>query len=192
MKHQYEILDHVPFVFATLMTGATALFGGWDTAFQVFITCVVLDMITGVLKGLYQKDFSSKRARQGFATKFGYVIVIVLATQFDKLMPEDAPILRTIAVWFYIFVEGSSILENLAQMGVPVPQALIDRLAVLKGKNGGEEAKLGKDGKFISRETETFSSERTSMGFDSQGKSQKQTVSTEVTSTETKSVQNKE
>lgn len=142
-----EHLDSLPLLFTGGMTGLTALFGGWDTAFQVFITCVVLDMLTGIIKGIYTKEFSSKRMRQGFATKFGYFIVIVLATQFDKLMPEDAPILRTIAVWFYIFVEGSSVLENLAQMGVPIPQAIIDRLAVFQGK-GGNEAKLNKDGKF--------------------------------------------
>lgn len=147
-----EHLDSLPIIFTGGMTGLTAIFGGWDTAFQVFIYCVVLDMITGVIKGFVQKDFSSKRMRQGFATKFGYFIVIVLATQFDRLMPEDAPILRTIAVWFYIFVEGSSVLENLAQMGVPIPQAIIDRLSVFKGKGGGE-AVLGKDGKFVSKDS---------------------------------------
>jgi toxin secretion/phage lysis holin len=151
MKGCYILLKHLeeglPVLFTGGMTGVTALFGGWDTAFQVFIMCVVIDMATGVVKGLVTKDFSSKRMRQGFATKFGYFVVVILATQFDKLMPEETPVLRTIAVWFYIAVESGSILENLAQMGVPVPQALIDRLAVLKGK-GGEEALLGKDGKF--------------------------------------------
>lgn len=142
-----EHIDSVALYFTAGATGLTALFGGWDTAFQVFIICVVLDMATGVVKGFVQKDFSSKRMRQGFATKFGYFVVIVMATQFDRLMPEDTPILRTIAVWFYIFVEGSSVLENLAQMGVPIPQAVVDRLSVFKGK-GGESAKLGTDGKF--------------------------------------------
>lgn len=145
--------DGLPMLFAGSMTGVTALFGGWDVAFQVFVICLVADMATGVLKGFVQKDFSSKRMREGFVTKFGYIIVIVLATQFDRLLlPEEAPVLRTIAVFFYIFVEGSSVLENLAQMGVPIPQAIVDRLSVLKGKNGA--ATLGSDGKFVSRETE--------------------------------------
>lgn len=141
-------------LFTAGATGVTAIFGGWDTVFQVFIICIVLDMITGVVKGFAHKDFSSKRMRQGFATKFGYFVVIVLATQFDRLMPEDMPLLRTVALWFYIFVEGSSIIENLAQMGVPIPQAIVDRLSALRGK-GGNEAKLGEDGKFVSAESET-------------------------------------
>lgn len=140
-------MDGLPLVFTAGATGVTAMFGGWDTVFQVFLTCVVLDMITGVVKGFVSRDFSSKRMRQGFGTKFGYFIVIVLATQFDRLMPEDMPLLRTVALWFYIFVEGSSIIENLAQMGVPIPQAIVDRLSALRGK-GGDKAELGQNGKF--------------------------------------------
>lgn len=154
-----EHVDSLPAIFTAGATGVTAIFGGWDTVFQVFFTCVVLDMITGVAKGLYQKDFSSRRMREGFVTKFGYFIVIVLATQFDRLMPEDMPLLRTIALWFYIFVEGSSIIENLAGMGVPIPQAIVDRLSAIRGKSG-EEAKLGADGKFISKETEMTVTEK--------------------------------
>lgn len=164
-----EHLDSLPVLFTASATGVTALVGGWDEAFQVFIACIILDMITGVAKGFKLKNFSSKRMREGFTTKFGYVIVIVLATQFDKLMPEDAPILRTIAVWFYIFVEGSSILENLAQMGVPIPQALIDRLSVFKSK-GGAEAVLGEDGKFVTRETEVTLKEKVLVKTDEQPK----------------------
>jgi toxin secretion/phage lysis holin len=134
-------------IFAVGATSVTALMGGWDTALQVFLVFVVLDILTGVLKGLLEKDFSSKRARKGFVTKVGYLIAIIVATQFDKLIPADMPLVRTFAVWFYIGVEGSSIIENLAKMGVPIPQAIVDRLAVLKGKAGGE-AKADDNGKF--------------------------------------------
>lgn len=144
MKH---IEEAVPIIFTTSMATLTALFGGWDTAFQVFVVCMVADILTGVTKAFVNKDFSSKRMRKGFATKFGYIIVIVLATHFDKLMPEDYPILRAIAVWFYIAVEGSSVLENLAQMGVPIPNAVIERLDVVKHKSGNK-AELDENGKF--------------------------------------------
>lgn len=149
-----EHIDSLPLIFTTGATGVTAMFGGWDTVFQVFIICMVLDMITGVAKGFTVKNFSSRRMREGFVSKFGYIIVIVLATQFDRLMPEDMPLLRTIALWFYIFVEGSSIIENLAQMGVPIPQAIVDRLSALKGKSG-DVARLGEDGKFVTTTTTT-------------------------------------
>jgi len=158
-----EHVDSFPVIFTAGATGATLMFGGWDTVFQVFMTFMVIDMITGVAKGFYTRDFSSRRMREGLVSKFGYIIVIVLATQFDRLMPEDMPLLRTIALWFYIFVEGSSIIENLAQMGVPIPQSIVDRLSALKMK-AGEVAKIGADGKFISTttttQTDTHTSER--------------------------------
>ncbi|URJ76438.1 phage holin family protein (plasmid) [Bacillus velezensis] len=146
-----KYFEDFPLIFVSTMTGFTALFGGWDTVLEVFMIFVVADMLTGVLKGIAQKDFSSKRMRQGFITKVGYFIVIIVATQFDRLMPEGMPLSRTVAIWFYIFVEGSSIMENLAQMGVPIPQIIIDRLSALKGK-GGNKAKVGKDGKFKPKE----------------------------------------
>lgn len=152
-------MDSLPYIFTAGATGLTALFGGWDKTFQVFIIIMVLDMLTGVFKGFVQSDFSSKRMREGFVTKFGYIIVIVLATQIDTLLPQDMPLLRTVAIWFYIFVEGSSVIENLAQMGVPIPQVIVDRLAVINGK-GGEVAQLGEDGKFITKEKTTKTVER--------------------------------
>lgn len=136
-------LEWTSAIFAGVATGTTALFGGWDKAFQVFILCVVLDIITGVLKGLIaEKGFSSKRMRQGFATKFGYLIIVVLATQFDKLMPEELPVIRTLVIYFYVAVEASSIVENLAQMGVPIPQVIIDRLSALKGKTDSDKDEI--------------------------------------------------
>ncbi|MED3976194.1 phage holin family protein [Priestia megaterium] len=143
LDFKHEHLDSITLFFAGSATGITALFGGWDKVFQVLLICVILDIITGIIKGLAFHDFSSKRMRKGFLTKIGYFIVIALATQFDKLMPEEfngLPLLRTLAIFFYVAVEASSILENLAQMGVPVPQAIIDRLAVLQSKSGEKKS----------------------------------------------------
>lgn len=157
-----ENMDALPIIFTAGATGVTAIFGGWDTVFQVFIILMILDMITGVFKGFKEKNFSSKRMREGFVTKFGYIIVIVIATQFDRLMPANAPLLRTLALWFYIFVEGLSIIENLAHMGVPIPQGIVDRLSSLQGKGGGQ-AKLGADGKFATVTTETVATTETTV-----------------------------
>jgi len=145
---KFENLNEVSVIFAGGMTGLTALLGGWDKPLQVIVACVILDILTGMLKGWRDKSFSSQRMREGFTTKIGYFIVIMLATMFDGLMPETAPLLRTVAVWFYIFVEGVSVLENLASLGVPIPQGIVDRLSQVKGK-GGDRANF-KDGKFDS------------------------------------------
>jgi toxin secretion/phage lysis holin len=141
VKHFHE---GIPFMVSGLMTSITAIFGGWDTAFQVFIACIILDIVTGVVKGFATDGFSSKRMRKGFGTKIGYLVVVALATQLDKLMPEDMPIIRTMAIWFYIAVESGSVIENLAQMGIPIPKVIVERLAVIRGKSG-ESAEIDED-----------------------------------------------
>ena len=130
----------VKFILSVLATFFTSLIGGWDAIIEALVMLIVLDIFTGILKAFLNHDFSSSKMRRGFVTKIGYFIVIIIANKIDEIMPTSEPFLRTIAVWFYIFVDSSSIIENLALMGVPIPQAIIDRLAVLRDK-GGKEAK---------------------------------------------------
>ena len=127
--------DSVAFAFTGSMTWLTFMLGGWDDALKILFTCVVLDIASGIVKGIYYKDFTSRRMRMGFSTKIGYFIVIALANMLDGALPDSEPILRTIAIWFYIYVEASSIIENMAQVGVPVPKAVKDRLGVMKEEN---------------------------------------------------------
>jgi toxin secretion/phage lysis holin len=135
--------------FTVAMTGITWALGGWDTALKVLIGLAVFDILTGVLRGFFvDKQFSSARLRKGFGTKIGYLIVIAVCNGLDMVFFADNPVLRTACVWFYVYVEGSSTLENLANLGVPVPQFLVDRMEQINDKVG-IRAKM-KDGKFVS------------------------------------------
>lgn len=89
-----------------------------------------MDILTGILKGWYFRDWRSKRLREGLITKVGYLVIVAVVTQLDILLEE--PVLRTMVIWFYIGVEGLSIVENMAEMGIPVPKSIVDRLAVMK------------------------------------------------------------
>lgn len=136
--------------FTVAMTGVTWLLGGWDTALKVLLVFIVVDIGTGAVRGFVKdKNFSSRRLRKGFGTKIGYLIIILLCNLLDMVFFKENPILRTMAVYFYVYVEGSSILENLANLGVPVPQFLVDRMEQINSKVGlGKTAKL-KDGKLV-------------------------------------------
>lgn len=137
--------------FTVAMTGITWALGGYDDALKVLLVLVVFDIFTGMIKGFFvDKKFSSARLRKGFATKIGYLIVIALCNMLDMVFFADNPILRTASIWFYVYVEGSSALENLANLGVPVPQFLVDRMEQINDKVG-IRAKL-KDGKFVPSE----------------------------------------
>ncbi|MFJ8247285.1 holin family protein [Peribacillus asahii] len=139
--------------FTVAMTGVTWALGGWDTALKVLIGLALFDIVTGMLKGFFvDKKFSSHRLRKGFGTKIGYLIVIALCNMLDMVFFADNPILRTMAIWFYVYVEGSSTLENLANLGVPVPQFVVDRMEQINDKVG-IRAKM-KDGKFVSSKSD--------------------------------------
>lgn len=118
-------------------TFITGLLGGWDASLKLLILLIVVDMITGTVKAIANKQYSSSKAGRGFSKKIGYLVIVILAHQFDSMMPQEAPVIRTIAIFFYIWVESSSIIENLAILGVPIPKAIVDVLEQVKKKGGG-------------------------------------------------------
>lgn len=137
--------------FTVAMTGVTWAIGGWDKALIALIVLALLDIVTGVLKGFFvDKSFSSARLRKGFGTKIGYLILIAICNMLDMVFFADSPILRTAAIWFYVYVEGSSAIENLANLGMPIPQFVVDRMEQINEKVGGR-AKLV-DGKLVPSE----------------------------------------
>lgn len=125
----------------------TTIIGGWDMALQVMMILVGIDILTGVCKAFINHDFASKSFRQGIVSKAGYVVIVILAFQLDKLVGNSQPIFRTATAIFYIAVEGSSIIENLGVMGVPVPKFIAERLTQLKGSV--DKADLVEDAKKV-------------------------------------------
>lgn len=125
----------------------TTLIGGWDLTLQVLLILMATDVVTGVIKGLYKWDFTSRAFRQGLMSKAGFLIVIILCYQVDTLLGNAEPIIRTTCAIFYITIEGSSIIENLGEMGVPIPKALTKRLAKLKDMSDEENEESDQKGK---------------------------------------------
>lgn len=108
------------------------LLGDWDTPLRILLILMLIDTISGCFKGWYLSQFSSRAFRKGLITKSGFFLVLILAYQIDVLMQNAEPVVRTAVATAYIVVEGTSLLENLAQIGVPIPKFLTDRLGALK------------------------------------------------------------
>jgi toxin secretion/phage lysis holin len=72
----------------------------------------------------------------------GYLVLVIVAAQFDQAMGLATPLARTIAILFLIANESLSILENLAGLGVPIPTWLVSRLRQLREQqdHGGSDA----------------------------------------------------
>lgn len=120
---------------AGIGTFLTWLFGAWDTAIKVLIAFMVLDYISGVLVAYINKKISSDVGLRGLTRKFLILIVLMAAVLLDRLMNTENWIFRTLVCYFYVANEGISLLENAANLGLPVPDKLKDALVQLKDRN---------------------------------------------------------
>ncbi|MHC1683670.1 MAG: holin family protein [Clostridiaceae bacterium] len=138
-------MDKKEFLFSMLAgigTGFTWFFG-WDIAIQGLLIFIGLDYFTGLLKGTVNKELNSNVGFVGLARKVVIFVVLIVAVILDKLMNSGSWLFRTLVCYFYIANEGLSILENCAQIGLPIPKKIKDTLAQLKEgqKNEIKDAK---------------------------------------------------
>lgn len=127
-----KVLQNLKFIVSILGTVFTFLFGAWDTALGILILFMVLDYITGLIKGYVTKELSSDIGLHGLARKSVILIVLIVAVALDRLLGNGNWLFRTLVAYFYIANEGLSILENCGTLGLPVPQKILDALAQLK------------------------------------------------------------
>src|SRR5690606_24723848 len=93
----------------------TWLFGGWEVGLQILITCMILDYIMGLMVGYKNKELNSKIGFNGLKRKFTILIILILAVLLDRLIGQEW-IFRTMVIYFYVAMEGLSILENAAKL----------------------------------------------------------------------------
>ena len=116
---------------ALLDTFFTYLFGGWDIALIVLMTFMALDYITGVVYAVINKSLNSNIGFKGLIKKCMILVVLVVAVLLDRMINGESWVFRTLVCYFYIANEGISLLENAANLGVPIPNKIKDALEQL-------------------------------------------------------------
>lgn len=113
-----------------------------DFKISVSVLCLMmtLDVFSGLIKAFVLKQASSKIGSEGLAKKASIIIILILSILCDYLLGFEVSVFRLLTCLYYIANEGLSVLENLAQIGVPLPAFLTDALVQLrnKGDNKGE------------------------------------------------------
>lgn len=130
-------------------TSFTWLFGDWTSSIQILITLMVFDYVTGLIKSYLNKTISSDIGFKGILRKATIFIVLIVAVMLDKLLNTGTWVFRTIVCYFYIANEGISLLENLSEIGLPIPSQLKNALEQLEKKNDGTDTNES-----VSRETQ--------------------------------------
>ncbi len=125
-------------IVAMFATVTTYLFGGWDVALITLVVFMVLDYMTGVIIAINNKTLSSAVGMKGLSKKFLIILILIGAVCLDRLMSNEAYIFRTLVCYFYIANEGISLIENAANLGLPVPQKLREVLEQLRDEKIGK------------------------------------------------------
>lgn len=113
-----------------LAVAGNLFIGNWSLAMTTLVILIFLDIASGIIRAICQKELDSRVSWRGMAKKVLIFLVVVLAAQMDVLL-GSTPTLRDATVVFYCINEALSTLENVGAV-TDIPAFL---KAVLKQLN---------------------------------------------------------
>lgn len=151
-----NIFDKINVAGGVIMVAAAAVFGEYWFLFAGLLFCNVVDWVSGWQRAAMKGESSSAVGAKGIAKKVWYWVIIGMAffigfsfEQMGKTIGVPLGIMNMLG-WFvlanYLVNEIRSILENLVDIGVPVPDFMVkglqitaDRLEQAADKAVGED-----------------------------------------------------
>ena len=138
---------HIDLIWAKIQIAITAI-GGWlgyfvggmDGMLIALIVLMSLDYISGVMCAIADRKLSSAVGFKGICKKVLILMLVGVANVVDVHVIGSGNALRGAVVCFYLSNEGLSLLENVAHIGLPVPDKLREALAQLHGREDKSNA----------------------------------------------------
>jgi toxin secretion/phage lysis holin len=127
-----KYFNGVSLVFGIIGGTVAGWLGGYDVLLNTLLVLVVADYVTGVIKGIVNKELSSKTGFNGLIKKILIFTVIAVSVALEQLLTDSIP-LREIVIMFYISNEGISFLENISAF-IDFPQQLKDVFIQIRDK----------------------------------------------------------
>ena len=132
---------------AALCAALTALWGWFGGVVVAWIGFMLIDYATGSAAALRAGTWSSKTARDGIWHKLGSAAAVIVAGILDVVIGHllanvpgvELPFTYTVllcplvVVWYFL-TEAGSIIENIGDLGAPVPAWLSKMIAALESK----------------------------------------------------------
>ena len=131
-----DILNFIKVCFTAIGGYLGYVLGGHDSFLYALIAFVVIDYLTGLMLAIIRKEVSSSIGFKGIFKKIMVFLMVAIGHTIDAYLIGNGGAIRTAVIFFYISNEGISILENSANIGLPVPSKLKEILVQLKD---GEE-----------------------------------------------------
>ena len=137
MKAFTEIIQYA----SAVMGGFVGWFlGGFDGFLYALLVFVIIDYLTGIMVAVLEKKLSSEVGFRGIFKKVLIFCLVAIGHIVDTQIIKSGSVLRTAAIFFYLSNEGISILENVALIGLPVPEKLKDVLEQLREEKNSEKS----------------------------------------------------
>ena len=129
-------------VLALIIAGATVYFRNLAAPIIVLMIVMIIDYITGMTQAWVSATLSSRAGLIGVIKKIGYLFAVAVAVVVDYIIQMAAsgagqdltgfcPFGLLVTIWL-ILNECISILENLSEIGVPLPSFLMAIVKKLK------------------------------------------------------------
>ena len=115
--------------------------GGRDNLLIALMAFILIDFATGMLAAAISGNLSSKVGHRGVLKKLAYFLLVGFAHVVDVYVihVETEYKFRALAIVLILANEGISILENLAELGVPIPQKLLSLFKNMKDKDNEKQ-----------------------------------------------------
>lgn len=143
-------MDNLYKIAAAAAGAVISFFTGIPVIMWVLIAMMTLDYVTGLMTGMMGVSskteggkLSSRAAFDGLMRKIMIFLVVILSVLVDLAVQYGAgvtfnAVTGATCLWF-IASEGVSVLENAAELGVPIPGILRKALELLQDGSGDEE-----------------------------------------------------
>ena len=138
-------LNYFKYAITSVTAFLSAMLGVLYIPVILMVACNVVDYITGVMASPYRNErIDSYKGIKGITKKICMWLLVIVGTIIDQLilyaggtMGHELPftflVACIVAIWI-ICNELISILENIADMGVPVPAFLMPIIAKIKSQ----------------------------------------------------------
>jgi len=120
--------------------------GGADNLLIALMAFIVIDFITGMMSAVNTGSLSSKVGHRGVLKKLAYFLLVGFAHIVDVYVVQESDYkFRAVAIVLILANEGISILENLAELGVPIPKKLLGLFESMKNRDKDEKQNQGRE-----------------------------------------------
>ena len=118
--------------------------GQVDQSFFILLLCMLIDIISGLMKGALQNRLRSAIMSMGIIKKGAILLSVAFGYVLDIAVNGGQPVFSIMMTWLAIGNEGLSVVENLTAMGVKIPSVITDKLG--QYSDTAKELRKEKDG----------------------------------------------